>query len=118
MLFTVPPIVLQRLTISPPSQMQLYYGEASYFALLQLVNRDLGSKTMANHKPSVGFHHTSAGLDIFSIHQSVSATPDTREASHGPGLRDLPPVLLPYEVAEMYGDYNFPSFVPRDPVAI
>ncbi|KAJ5776794.1 hypothetical protein N7520_000040 [Penicillium odoratum] len=96
-------------TVSPSSQTQLYFGPTSHFALMQLVYRDVVSNSTIHHGLSDESQEPSARLDSISIHRNLFGTPDTHEASKTSGLGDLSSISLPYELANMYADYNLQS---------
>lgn len=86
---------------SPSCQMQLYYGPASHFSLMQKIYRDLMSYPTTQPTPSGEVEEAGAGLDLFSFRRIFFGTPDPHDG-RSTSAGEIPLMFLPYELAKLF----------------
>ncbi|KAL4890651.1 hypothetical protein BDV59DRAFT_89328 [Aspergillus ambiguus] len=91
-------------TTSSSSEIQLYYGSTSHFALMHEIYRDLVSNPGNYSKtPQAEVEEAGAGLDMFSFRRIFFGTPvGPHDALRSLGATDVPVMFLPYELARVF----------------
>ncbi|EAU32707.1 conserved hypothetical protein [Aspergillus terreus NIH2624] len=91
-------------TTSSSSEIQLYYGSTSHFALMHEIYRDLVSNPGNYSKaPQAEVEEASAGIDMFSFRRIFFGTPvGPHDALKSLNATDVPVMFLPYELARLF----------------